>query len=175
MHDLIESRRAEIRALAERHGFREVRVFGSMARGDADTKELSDVDLLVTLPAGRTGLALGALLMDVQELVGAARGRGDRGVASPGISRTGAERSPDSLAQAVDTDLALLEHVRTRIARIREYTGDDRSVFYESHLVRDAVLRNLHTIAESTQRLSDRVQATEPRRSVARESRVFAT
>ena len=70
MHDLIESRRAEIRALAERHGFREVRVFGSMARGDADKKELSDVDLLVTLPAGRTGLALGALLMDVQELLG---------------------------------------------------------------------------------------------------------
>ncbi len=70
MHDLIESRRAEIRALAERHGFQEVRVFGSMARGDADTKELSDVDLLVTLPAGRTGLALGALLMDVQELLG---------------------------------------------------------------------------------------------------------
>ena len=70
MHGLIESRRAEIRALAERHGFREVRVFGSMARGDADTKELSDVDLLVTLPAGRTGLALGALLMDVQELLG---------------------------------------------------------------------------------------------------------
>ena len=45
-------------------------MFGSMARGDADTKELSDVDLLVTLPADRTGLALGALLMDVQELLG---------------------------------------------------------------------------------------------------------
>ena len=28
--------------------------------------------------------------------------------------------------------------------------------------MQDAVLRNLHTIAESTQRLSDRVQATEP-------------
>ena len=70
MHDLIESRRAEIRALAERHGFREVRVFGSMARDDADARERSDVDLLVTLPASRTGLALGALLMDVQELLG---------------------------------------------------------------------------------------------------------
>ena len=68
MHSLIESRRAEIRALAERHGFREVRVFGSMARNDAN--EFSDVDLLVTLPAGRTGLALGALLMDVQDLLG---------------------------------------------------------------------------------------------------------
>ena len=30
----------------------------------------SDVDLLVTLPAGKTGLALGALLMDVQDLLG---------------------------------------------------------------------------------------------------------
>lgn len=67
MHALIESHRAEIRALAERHGLRDVRIFGSMARGDAD--EASDVDLLVTLPAGCIGLALGALLMDVQDLL----------------------------------------------------------------------------------------------------------
>lgn len=70
MHHIIDSRRAEIRALAERHGFEEVRVFGSMARGDVDVQERSDVDLLVNLPAGRTGLALGALLMDVQDLLG---------------------------------------------------------------------------------------------------------
>ena len=69
MHALIESHRAEIRALAERHGLRDVRIiFGSMARGDAD--DASDVDLLVTLPPERTGLALGALLMDVQDLLG---------------------------------------------------------------------------------------------------------
>ena len=41
-----------------------------MARDDADARERSDVGLLVTLPASRTGLALGALLMDVQELLG---------------------------------------------------------------------------------------------------------
>ncbi len=68
MDSLIESHRAEIRALADRHGFDDVRVFGSMARGDAD--EGSDVDLLVTLPQGQSGLALGALLMDVQDLLG---------------------------------------------------------------------------------------------------------
>lgn len=39
-----------------------------MARGDAD--ERSGVDLLVTLPNDRSGLALGALLMDVQDLLG---------------------------------------------------------------------------------------------------------
>ena len=67
MHALIESHRAEICALAERHGLRDVRIFGSMARGDAD--HASDVDLLVTLPPGRTGLALGALLIDMEDLL----------------------------------------------------------------------------------------------------------
>lgn len=67
MHALIESHRAEIRALAERHGLGDARIFGSMARGDA--YHASDVDLLVTLPPGHTGLALGALLMDVQDLL----------------------------------------------------------------------------------------------------------
>ena len=67
MHSLIEAHRREILALAERRGIRDVRVFGSMARGDAD--KTSDVDLLVTLPRGRTGLALGGLLMDVQKLL----------------------------------------------------------------------------------------------------------
>lgn len=68
MHALIESNREEIRVLAERHGLRDVRVFGSMARGDAE--DTSAVDLLVALPPGRTGLALGALLMEVQDLLG---------------------------------------------------------------------------------------------------------
>ena len=67
MHPLIENNRAEILALAERHGVRNMRVFGSMARGDAD--DASDVDLLVSLPSDKTGLALGALLMDVQDLL----------------------------------------------------------------------------------------------------------
>ena len=67
MHSLIENHRAEILALAERHGIHNVRVFGSMAKGDAD--DASDVDLLVSLPPGTSGLALGGLLMDVQDLL----------------------------------------------------------------------------------------------------------
>ena len=67
MHPLIEHHRAEILALAEHHGIRDLRVFGSMARGDAD--DASDVDLLVSLPPERTGLALGGLLMDLQDLL----------------------------------------------------------------------------------------------------------
>jgi len=67
MHSLIEQHRSEILAIAARHGIQDVRVFGSMARGDAG--ETGDVDLLVSLPPQRTGLSLGALLMDVQDLL----------------------------------------------------------------------------------------------------------
>ncbi len=67
MHVLIEQHRTEILAIAERHGIRDVRVFGSMARSDAD--DASDVDLLVSLPPQKTGLSLGALLMEAQELL----------------------------------------------------------------------------------------------------------
>lgn len=38
-----------------------------MAREDAD--DASDVDLLVSLPKDKSGLALGGLLMDVQDLL----------------------------------------------------------------------------------------------------------
>ena len=68
MHPLIENHRDEIRSLATRYGIENVRVFGSMARGDAQAD--SDVDLLVTLPPGKSALALGGLLMDAQDLLG---------------------------------------------------------------------------------------------------------
>lgn len=68
MHPLIETHRRAILEIARRYRLSNVRVFGSMARGDAN--EESDVDLLVTLPPGVSGLALGGLLMDVQDLTG---------------------------------------------------------------------------------------------------------
>jgi predicted nucleotidyltransferase len=68
MHPLIETHRAELLALARRRGVTAVRVFGSMSRGDASDE--SDVDLLVTLSPGTSGLALGGLLLDAQQLLG---------------------------------------------------------------------------------------------------------
>ncbi len=61
-------RREAILQLARRHGACEVRVFGSVARGDAG--EGSDVDFLVDMEAGRSLLDLGGLLMDLQDLLG---------------------------------------------------------------------------------------------------------
>lgn len=48
------------------------------------------------------------------------------------------------------------------IERIREYTAGERSRFEASRLVQDAVIRNLQTLTESSQRLSDDIKATEP-------------
>ncbi|MGH3887066.1 MAG: nucleotidyltransferase family protein [Pseudonocardiaceae bacterium] len=64
----LRMRREAILQLARRHGAREVRVFGSVARGDAG--EGSDVDFLVEMEAGRSLFDLGGLLMDLQDLLG---------------------------------------------------------------------------------------------------------
>jgi len=61
----LKARREAILAIAERYGARDLRVFGSVVRGEADTE--SDVDFLVELEPGRSLLDLGGLLMDLQE------------------------------------------------------------------------------------------------------------
>ena len=67
MHPSIEAHRQEIIEIAERRGFSNVRVFGSMARGDAT--EGSDVDLLVTTKPKTTLVGLVGLSLDVEELL----------------------------------------------------------------------------------------------------------
>lgn len=64
----LRSRRSAILDLASRHGAGNVRVFGSVARGEADKD--SDVDLLVDLEPGRSLFDLSGLLMDLRELLG---------------------------------------------------------------------------------------------------------
>jgi predicted nucleotidyltransferase len=64
---ILVERRKSILALAERYGVYDVRVFGSVARGESDEK--SDVDLLVKVRPGRSLFDLGGFLMDVQDLL----------------------------------------------------------------------------------------------------------
>jgi uncharacterized protein len=66
---LLREHRAEIHAAAEAAGARNLRVFGSVARGE-ETPE-SDVDLLVDFPAAERGLfPLLKLAREIEELVG---------------------------------------------------------------------------------------------------------
>jgi len=67
-HEVIQQKKKEILAVARAHGLVNVRIFGSVARGE-DTAQ-SDIDLLVDLEKGRTLLDLGGALMKLQELLG---------------------------------------------------------------------------------------------------------
>jgi predicted nucleotidyltransferase len=64
----LRRQRTAILEIAHRHGVRDIRVFGSVARVEAD--EGSDVDFLVELESGRSLFDLGGLLMDLQEFLG---------------------------------------------------------------------------------------------------------
>jgi predicted nucleotidyltransferase len=65
--DIIK-RREQIIAVAQRYGASNLRIFGSVARGEMT--EQSDVDFLVRFEPGRSLLDQGGLLMDLRQLLG---------------------------------------------------------------------------------------------------------
>ena len=68
IEELIKDRREEILRIAARHGAHNVRVFGSVVRGEA--RPDSDVDFLVDMDPGRTLLDMGGLVMELREILG---------------------------------------------------------------------------------------------------------
>lgn len=68
INELLKEKREEILRIAASHGARNVRVFGSVARGDAG--ESSDIDLLVDMEPGRSLLDRGELIADLRDLLG---------------------------------------------------------------------------------------------------------
>lgn len=66
--ETLNDRREEILRIAAEHGARDVRVFGSAARGEWGPE--SDLDLLVELEPGRTLLDLAALRADLEAALG---------------------------------------------------------------------------------------------------------
>lgn len=66
--DDLRAMRNDILALAARHRAFNVRVFGSVARGEATPE--SDVDLLVSFHPGASLFDLSALWQDLQDLLG---------------------------------------------------------------------------------------------------------
>lgn len=59
-------------------------------------------------------------------------------------------------------DRVYLIHIRECIERIEHYTEGGAEVFFSDTRTQDAVLRNLHTLSESTQRLSQTLKASHP-------------
>ena len=68
LETLIKAKRAAVLDIAVRHGARNIRVFGSVARGESGPK--SDIDFLVDLDKERSLPDLGALWVDLEDLLG---------------------------------------------------------------------------------------------------------
>lgn len=68
LDELLQAKREDILQTARKYGAYNVRVFGSVARGEADEK--SDIDLLVDMEKERSLLDLAGLLVDLEELLG---------------------------------------------------------------------------------------------------------
>jgi hypothetical protein len=66
--DLLKPKRDEILRIAAQYGARNIRLFGSAARGEAD--ELSDIDFLVEMAPGRSLFDLGGLQFELESLLG---------------------------------------------------------------------------------------------------------
>ena len=64
----IRSKRAAILRICRRHGAHSPRLFGSIARGQAEPE--SDIDFIVDMEQGRSLLDQAALLVDLRELLG---------------------------------------------------------------------------------------------------------
>ena len=67
-NELLKHKREDVLRVAARYGAYNVRIFGSVARGEAD--EASDLDVLLIWSRGAAYLILGGLLMELQELLG---------------------------------------------------------------------------------------------------------
>jgi predicted nucleotidyltransferase len=64
----LSNKRDEILRIAGAHGARNLRLFGSISRGEANEK--SDIDLLINLEPGRTLLDIIAIKQDLEDLLG---------------------------------------------------------------------------------------------------------
>lgn len=68
VRELLEGKRADILRIAQSHGAKNVRIFGSVARGDAC--DASDVDFLVEFEPGTSLLQHAGMVVDLEELLG---------------------------------------------------------------------------------------------------------
>jgi len=65
---LLQQNREQVVETARRYGAYNIRIFGSVARGDATAS--SDIDFLVSMEPGRSLMDLGGLLYELKNLLG---------------------------------------------------------------------------------------------------------
>lgn len=68
LQQLLQDKREDIRRIAARHGAHNIRVFGSVVRGEAGPS--SDIDFLIDAGPDTSSWFPAGLILDLQELLG---------------------------------------------------------------------------------------------------------
>ncbi len=68
VEELLRQKRDDVRRIAEKHGASNIRVFGSVARGEA--RPDSDLDLLIDAGPDTSSWFPAGLILDLEELLG---------------------------------------------------------------------------------------------------------
>ena len=154
--EILKSKRSEILRLATQHGARNVRLFGSVARGEAGPE--SDVDLLIDFEANRRLLDHVALMQDRGGSLREKSGCGQR--EGPSLVHSGP--SLEGSRSLVKDDQLYLIHILECIERIESYTQGGREAFQKSKMSQDAVIRNFEVMGEAAKNVSDATRQIYP-------------
>ncbi len=152
---LLQEKRDEILKIAAEHGASNVRVFGSVLRGNESPD--SDIDLLVDMEPERSLLDHVALKQDLERLLGFTIDVTTEDSLHPAIR----EALRQDLRALVPRDEMCISSIRECLDRIGQYTTTE-AAFLNSALVRDAVARNVELISQGVKRLSPDFKTRHP-------------
>ncbi len=164
---LVQHRDAILR-LAEKHGAYNVRVFGSVARGDAT--ETSDVDFLVEWDYNRMSSWGGVgFALDLEDLLGrkvdvvsekALHWRIKQRILAEAVEIAQYHQPPpwnmrNGAVPAMRDDRVYIDHILERITMTESFTTGGRDTFMQTSLIQEAVIRNFEVMGEAIRRVSE--------------------
>jgi uncharacterized protein with HEPN domain/predicted nucleotidyltransferase len=156
IRDLIAAKREEILAIARRYGAQNVRVFGSVARGDETAQ--SDVDLLVDLTKTLGLFEFVRFKRELEGLLGRDVDLTTEKTLHPRIRQQMMREG----GPGVKGDLLYLDNILECMDRILSYTHEGRDAFMKSEMMQDAVIRNFEIMGEAAKRVSDELREKHP-------------
>lgn len=141
--EFIESNRVQIRTIALRRGTRNVRLSGSIARGQAGPE--SDIDFLVEAGIETTSWFPAGMIVELQDLLK----RGVEVVTEAALHPLLREKGFAGSRSDMNSDRVYLAHILECINRIRNEASEGPQALLESSTLQDAIVRKLQILAES--------------------------
>jgi uncharacterized protein with HEPN domain/predicted nucleotidyltransferase len=159
--EVLIAKRQEILQVAARHGARNIRVFGSIARGESTAG--SDVDLLVDIEPDRNRSDLENISKELAELLGCRVDVATEADLRPRVRQRALEEAipleaapsssrPVKGISRMRRDRDRLLDIMEAIEIVQKYTPREESL--EDYLVQTAVVHNVQTIGEAASKLS---------------------